>query len=66
MSTYRLAAFLGATVFLAIAAAALYRLLVGFNITLGGLEVGQTSTFFVFVACAALSLILFRGARAAD
>ena len=66
MSTNRLATFLGGIVFLAIAALALYRLMVGFRITLGDVEIGQTSTFFVFVACAALSLMLFRGGRATD
>jgi len=48
-------------VFLAIAALALYRLLFGIQISIGGVMVGNTSTFFIFVACAALSLILFRG-----
>ena len=46
---------------LAIAALALYRLLAGFPITIGGVEIGQTSSFFVFVVCAALALMLFRG-----
>lgn len=59
----RAATLIGALVFLAIAAAALYRLLFGFEITLGGMQVGQTSTFFVFVTSAALSLILLRGMR---
>lgn len=59
----RAATLIGALVFLAIAAAALYRLLFGFEITLGGMQVGQTSTFFVFVAAAALFLISLRGVR---
>jgi len=59
----RAATMIGALVFLAIAAAALYRLLFGFEITLGGMQVGQTSTFFVFVASAALFLISLRGMR---
>jgi hypothetical protein len=66
MSTYRIASLVGAIVFLAIAALALYRLMVGFPITIGGVEVGQTSSFLAFVVCAALSLILFRGSRTAE
>ena len=65
MSTYRIASLAGAVVLLAIAALALYRLMVGLPITIGGVEVGQTSSFFVLVICAALSLMLFRGGRAA-
>lgn len=61
MSGHRLATIVGALVFLIIAALALYRLLAGFPITIGGMEVGQTSSFLVFVICAALSLMLFRG-----
>jgi hypothetical protein len=61
MSGHRLATIVGALVFLIIAALALYRLLAGFPITIGGVEVGQTSSFLVFVICAALSLMLFRG-----
>jgi hypothetical protein len=61
MSTYRMATLAGAIFFLALAALALYRLLVGFPIMIGGVMVGQVATFFVFVASAALSLILFRG-----
>ena len=60
---HRAATWIGALVFLAIAAAALYRLLFGFEITLGGMQVGQTSTFFVFVASAALFLISLQGTR---
>jgi hypothetical protein len=61
MSTYRMATLAGAIVFLAVAALALYRLVVGFPITIGGVMVGQVATFFVLVVSAALSLILFRG-----
>jgi len=64
MSTNRIATLTGALVFLCLAGLALYRLLFGFRITIGGEEVGQTSSFFAFVICAALSLILFRGGRA--
>lgn len=51
---------IAALAFLAIAAAGLYRLLFGFEITIGGTQVGQTSTLFVFVAAAAMSLIFLR------
>ena len=61
MSAHRLATIVGAFAFLAIAALALYRLLAGFPITIGGVEIGQVSSFLVFVTCAALSLMLFRG-----
>lgn len=61
MSSNRLAAIIGALVFLALAAGALYRLLVGFPIVIGGMQVGQTTSFIAFVAFAALSLMLFRG-----
>lgn len=66
MSMQRTASLIGALVFLALAALALYRLMVGFHITIGDVEVGNTSTFFVLVICAALSLIFFRGAAASD
>ena len=61
MSTYRMATLAGAIVFLALAALALYRLLVGFPITIGGMVVGQVATFLVLVVSTALSLMLFRG-----
>ena len=62
MSSNKLASMIGALIFLALAAAALYRLMVGFPIVIGGMQVGQTSTFFAFVVFTALSLMLFRGA----
>jgi hypothetical protein len=61
MSSNRTASIIGALIFLALAALALYRLLVGFPITIGGMQVGQTSSFIVFVVCVALSFMLFRG-----
>ena len=61
MSSHRIVTLLGALVCLAISGLALYRLLVGIPITIGTLEVGQTSSFFVVVTCAALALMLFRG-----
>jgi hypothetical protein len=51
-----------AVIFLVLACLALYRLLFWFPITIGGAYVGQTASFFTFVICAALSLILFRSA----
>ena len=62
MSGHKPAAIIGALVFLLIAAASLYRLLVGIPITIGGQQVGQTMSLLVFVTCAALSIMLFRGA----
>jgi hypothetical protein len=66
MSSHKLATVIAAFVFLILAAASLYRLLVGIPITIGGYEIGQTMSFLAFVICAALSLMLFRGARASS
>ena len=63
MSSSRLANIAAGLVFLAIAAVALYRLLFYFPITIGGVYVGQVASFFAFVVCAALALILFVGRR---
>ena len=57
---------IGALVFLLLAAACLYRLLVGFPITIGGHMIGQTMSFFGLVICIAISLILFRAASGRD
>ena len=62
MSSNRTVSIIAALVFLALAAVALYRLLVGFPITVGGMQVGQTTSFIAFVVFVALSLMLFRGA----
>ena len=64
MSGNRLATIIGGIVFLILACASLYRLLVGFPITIGGAYIGQTASFFAFAICAALSLMLFLGGRA--
>lgn len=64
MTSQRLASLVAALVFLAIAALALYRLLFWFPISVGGHEIGQTASFFTLAACAALSMIFFRGMRA--
>lgn len=61
MSTHRIATVASAIVLLIIAALALYRLLAGFPISIGGLEIGQTMSFFAFVVCAALGVLLLRG-----
>jgi hypothetical protein len=61
MSSHRIATLLGALVCLAISGLALYRLLVGIPITIGTMKVGQVSSFLVFVICAGLALMLFRG-----
>jgi hypothetical protein len=58
---HRSASLIAAVVFLALALGSLYRLLVGFPVVIGGVEIGQVATFFAFVICAALALILFRG-----
>lgn len=66
MSSHKVATLIGALTFLALAAVALYRLLVGFPIVVGGMQVGQTTSFIAFVAFAALALMLFRGARGVE
>jgi hypothetical protein len=66
MSGRKLAISTGALLFLLIAGAALYRLLVGFPISIGGLEVGQTASLLVFVSCAALSIMLFKSVNLED
>jgi len=63
MSSNRTLSLIGALVFLCLAALALYRLLVGFPMTIGGMHIGQTMSFFALVAFAAISLILFRASR---
>jgi hypothetical protein len=63
MGSRKLVLTVAAVIFLLITAGALYRLLVGFPISIGGEEVGQTSTFFVLVCGAALTLMCFNEAR---
>jgi len=63
MGSRKLVLTLAALVVLLVTAAALYRLLVGFPLSIGGEEVGQVSTFFVLVCGAALTLMLFNEAR---
>lgn len=63
MSSSKLFILLGAVGFLLLAGISLYRLLFWFPITIGGEEVGQTSSLFAFAISLALSLMLFQGAR---
>lgn len=62
MSSNRLFIIVGALVFACLAIASLYRLMVGFPITIGGQQIGQTTSFFAFAISTALSLMLFRSA----
>ena len=66
MSGRKLLSIVGALIFLILAGACLYRLLVGIPITIGGHMIGQTVSFFGFVIFLAISLILFRAARARE
>lgn len=52
-----------ALLLMAFAAVCLWRLLVGFPVTIAGLAIGQVATFFAFVICFGLSLALFFVAR---
>lgn len=54
---------IAAVVFLVLAGANLFRLLYGFPIIVGGIQVGGTASFFMMVIFAALSLMLFRATR---
>jgi len=63
MSSTRLVNIAAGLVFLILAGIALYRLLFYFPITIGGAYVGQVASFFAFVVCAALALMLFVGRR---
>jgi hypothetical protein len=63
MGTRKLVLSVAALIFLLVTLAALYRLLFGFPMSIGGEEVGQVSTFFVLVCGAALTMMLFSEAR---
>ena len=56
---------IAALLFLLLGLFGFYRLMVGFPISIGGAQLGQTSSFFMFVICVVISLILFGQARAA-
>lgn len=62
MSSNRTFTLIGALAFAALALGSLYRLLVGFPITVGGQQIGQTTSFFAFAICTALCLMLFKSA----
>lgn len=64
MTSRRLTTLVGASVFLVLACASLYRLLVGFRLSIGGEEIGQTSSFLVFVISTALAVMMFRSGSA--
>ena len=66
MSSHRLVTLIAAILFLFLACASLYRFLVGFPVTIAGVSVGQTATFFVMVISVAISVMLFRGHNAND
>ena len=63
MATRKLVLSIAAIIFLLLAVAALYRLLVGFPISIGGMEIGQVGTFFALVIGAGLALMFFNEAR---
>lgn len=58
----RLFAFLGGVVFLLISLAGLYRLLWGFDLSIGRHQVSQMWSFFVFAFFAALTIVAFQQA----
>ena len=64
MNSTKLATTAGALIFMILAGVSLYRLLFWFPISIGGMEVGQTGSFFAFVIFTALALIMVRGALA--
>ena len=63
MATRKLVLSAAGIIFLLVTLAALYRFLVGFPLSIGGEEIGQTSTFFVMVCGAALTMMMFNEAR---
>ena len=63
MATRKLVLSAAALIFLLVAVAALYRLLVGFPMAIGGMEIGQVGSFFALVIGAGLALMLFSEAR---
>jgi len=65
MTGRKLFMFVAAIFLLLLGLAGFYRLMFGFPISLGGHALGQTSSFFVFVVCVALSVVLFRESKTA-
>ena len=66
MARYRLFTLFGAIVFLVLAAANLWRILVGFPITIGETMVGNAISYFAFAAFTALGVMMIREARTHD
>lgn len=62
-ATRKLVLSLAALIFLLVALLGLYRLLVWFPISIGGVETGQVGSLFAIVIGAGLSLMLFSEAR---
>lgn len=63
MQSRNLTILIAAVIFLLLAGANLYRLMTGAPIVVGGIPVGGTSSFFLMVIFAAISLMLFRETR---
>ena len=63
MNGRKLLMLVGAVIFLLIGISGFYRLMVGYPIRIGGAQFGQTLSFFIFIICVVISLILFREAR---
>jgi hypothetical protein len=63
MASRKLVLSAAALIFLLVALLGLYRLLVWFPISIGGVEIGQVGSFFAIVIGAGLSLMLFNEAR---
>lgn len=63
MNGRRVLMLVGAVIFLLIGLSGFYRLMVGYPINIGGAQFGQTLSFFIFIICVVISLILFREAR---
>jgi hypothetical protein len=66
MSGRKLPIYAAACLFLALAAASFWRLLVGFPVSIGGVFIGMPATFFVAVIATGLALALFFSGRTAS
>ena len=53
---------IAAVLFLLMGISGFYRLMVGYPLSLGSLQFGQTLSFFIFIICVVISLILFKQA----
>lgn len=63
MAGRRVIMLVGAVLFLLLGLSGFYRLMVGYPINIAGAQFGQTLSFFIFIVCLVISLILFREAR---